>query len=217
MDLATKILVMGLPLLIAVVVHEVCHGLAALMLGDDTAKRMGRLTLNPIPHIDPFMTIILPGLLILSGSPVIFGGAKPVPVDTRRLRNPKRDMALVALAGPVSNMVLMGLSVVILFALDLFDAQWLANNSIGLIVLQILSYSVVVNLVLAVFNLFPIPPLDGGRIAVGLLPMPAARALMRLERWGLLIVFALLYLGVIDAVLRPILEFVLQSVLQLRG
>lgn len=199
-----NILVSFLPLIIAVVIHEAAHGLAADKLGDDTARRMGRITLNPLKHIDPFLTIVLPAVLIFSGSPVIFGGAKPVPVNVFRLRKPKRDMALVAAAGPASNFLLAGAGIGLVYLcrpllpsapewMIFFALQW-----------------ILINVVLAVFNLFPLPPLDGGRIAVGLLPSGLARYYARIERYGFLILILLLFSGVINQYLTPVLEALLK-------
>jgi Zn-dependent protease len=186
------------PLVAAVVCHEVAHGVAALRLGDDTARRMGRLTLNPLPHIDPIGTLLLPGILLVSGVPFLFGYARPVPVDFTRLRDPRRGMVLVALAGPLTNLALATVSALALHQL----AGRLGRPAEGAIagavagVLAVLAtlalYSVVINVVLAVFNLLPIPPLDGGRVLAGLLPPAYARLVDAIEPFGFLIVVALL-------------------------
>ncbi len=206
MSIAFKILLFAPPLLIAVILHEIAHGLAAEKLGDPTARRLGRITLNPISHIDPMMTLALPLFLVLAGSPVIFGGAKPVPVDPRHFKNPRRGMAYVALAGPVTNFVLAVvcyLSFKLLNAiLPVFPIPELVANLLLLWLIQ----GVVINLVLGLFNLLPVPPLDGGRIAVGFLPRDMAIAWSRLEPFGILIVFALLYTGVIDFLITPIFK-----------
>ena len=214
------ILYVAPPLLIAVILHEIAHGIAAGWLGDPTARSRGRITLNPLRHIDPFMTIILPLLLVLSGSPIIFGGAKPVPINPGYFRNPRRGMLWTAAAGPATNLILavvsylgLRLYTVLLEPLPLHgSAAWL----LFLITLPYVwfTYGVVINVVLAVFNLIPIPPLDGGRIAVGLLPLAAARRWAQLERYGLLIVVALLYFKVLDGVFRPVLTL-LRDLLQL--
>lgn len=204
-----NVLVLAPPLLVAVILHEVAHGWVAERLGDPTARALGRITLNPIKHIDPVMTLLLPGLLILSGSPIIFGGAKPVPINPGYFKNPRKGMVWVALAGPAVNIVLASICYLLVMALDKMNADVVNHSAIVLLVGAWLIYGVVINLVLALFNLFPVPPLDGGRIAVGLLPLSMARSLAKLERWGLLIVFLLLYSGVIDAYLGPIIKYVI--------
>jgi Zn-dependent protease len=171
-----------LPVLLAITLHEAAHGFVAWRLGDDTAYRLGRVTFNPLRHVDGFGTVLLPALLLLLRSPFLFGYAKPVPVNFRRLRRPRRDMVLVAAAGPATNLILAVVSALLLHATLLLPEAaeaWSRNN---------LENSLVLNLVLAVFNMLPLPPLDGGRVAVGLLPRVLARPLARLERWGILIV-----------------------------
>ncbi len=206
------------PLLVAVILHEVAHGYAAERLGDPTARKLGRINLNPLVHIDPFMTVILPGILILSGSPIVFGGAKPVPVDPRYFKNPRRGMAYVALAGPVTNFILASLFYLLMVGLvhspkllELFPT-WVSFTLVYWIL-----HSIIINLVLGLFNLLPVPPLDGGRIAVGFLPLSMARPIAKLERYGLLIVIGLLYFGVVDRYLGPVIEFVTRQIVQLIG
>lgn len=195
-----NISIWALPVLFAIVLHEVAHGWVADRLGDNTARFMGRLTLNPLKHIDPIGTVLIPLLLVVSGSPFLFGYAKPVPVDFRKLRNPKRDMVWVALAGPMTNFLLALLSTLILaIAVHLADtlpwvAQPLANMAVA---------SIMINLVLCIFNLLPLPPLDGGRVAVGLLPGPIAYQLARIEPYGFLIIVALLFLGILGQIIGP--------------
>ena len=196
-----------LPVLVAVILHELAHGYSAYLLGDPTAARMGRLTLNPIAHIDLLGTLLLPFLLIMTGAPFLFGYAKPVPVDFTNLRNPRRDMVRVAAAGPIMNLILAGLSAFVLkFLLSL---QLITD---GLVARNLLN-SVLINVVLAVFNLFPLPPLDGGRIATGLLPRQPALALARLEPYGMLIVIFLLMTGILGDILQPPVLFVLNTLL----
>jgi Zn-dependent protease len=188
MDLIYSISVWLLPAVIAITFHEAAHGYVARFFGDDTASRLGRVSLNPVRHIDPFGTIILPGLLLLARSPFLFGYAKPVPVNFRALHPPRIGMVLVAAAGPLMNI---GLAVVaaLIFPLTVYlppvAAQWTALN---------LKNALLLNVVLAIFNLFPLPPLDGGRIIVGLLPNALAKRFARLEPYGLMILIGLLFI-----------------------
>ena len=175
-----------LPVLIAVTFHEAAHGFVARFLGDETASRLGRVSLNPLRHIDPFGTILLPGLLLLARSQFLFGYAKPVPVNFGALRNPRIGMVLVAAAGPAMNVglaIVAALSFHLVVYLPVIAGQWVALN---------LKNAIVINVVLAVFNLFPLPPLDGGRIAVGLLPNILANPLACLESYGMMILIGLL-------------------------
>ncbi|MBI3302453.1 MAG: site-2 protease family protein [Deltaproteobacteria bacterium] len=204
----------AVPILAAVVLHELAHGYVAFRLGDPTAARMGRLTLNPFAHVDLFGTVLLPLLLLFGGAPFLFGYAKPVPVNFLNLRNPRRGMVLVALAGPVTNLLLAGLSALvlrILLSLQVPDNGLLATNLV--VVAHMAQYSVLMNVGLAVFNLLPLPPLDGGRVATGLLPRLPALALARLEPYGMLIIMMLLMTGVLDHFLRPMTALLLQALL----
>lgn len=177
-----------LPIVFAITLHEAAHGYVAWKLGDDTARRLGRVTFNPIKHVDPVGTVILPGFLLLMSAPFLFGYAKPVPVNFRALRRPRRDMVLVALAGPGSN-IAMALGAALLFHLAMLvpsvTGEWLQQNLLN---------ALLINVVLAVFNMLPLPPLDGGRVAVGLLPPALARPLARLERYGILILIGALFI-----------------------
>ncbi len=176
-----------LPVLFAITLHEASHGYVAWRLGDDTAYRMGRVTFNPLKHVDPFGTVVLPVMLFIAGG-FLFGWAKPVPVNFGRLNRPRRDMVLVAAAGPASNLVLATVS-----ALG-FHLLPFASEALGAWLADALGKSILINLVLAVLNMLPLPPLDGGRVAVGLLPRALAVPLARLERWGLLILIGGLFL-----------------------
>ena len=188
-NLARTVLIYALPVLFAITIHEAAHGYVARALGDNTAQMLGRVTLNPIKHIDPFGTILLP-LLLYFTTPFLIGYAKPVPVNFGQLRHPKRDMIWVALAGPASNLIqalLWALGFTLLTASGFEEPFFLLMCMAG----------VLTNLVLAAFNLFPFPPLDGGRILVGLLPYRQAVALSRLEPWGFFVVLGLFFLGVV--------------------
>ncbi len=177
-----------LPLVLAITLHEAAHGYVALRFGDDTALMAGRVTLNPLKHVDLWGTIIIPGLLIFARAPFLFGYAKPVPVDFGRLGNPRRDMIWVAGAGPAMNLFLAVISALLIHGVGLLPAPalgWVADNLIN---------SLRINVLLAVFNLLPLPPLDGGRIAVGLLPDSLARPLSRVEPFGFFILIGALFL-----------------------
>ena len=212
-----------LPLVIAITFHEAAHGFVAHRLGDNTAWQLGRVSFNPLRHIDPFGTVMLPAILLLSHSPFLFGYAKPVPVNFRALRNPRIDMVFVALAGPATNIALALFAAAAFHILDYVPAnaaQWLADN---------LKNALVINVILAIFNMMPIPPLDGGRVAVGLLPKPLALVLARLEPFGMLILIGLLILlplagsqfglnlDVISTILRRSTGFLIQLILAVTG
>lgn len=212
-----------LPLIIAITFHEAAHGFVAHALGDNTAYDRGRVSFNPLKHIDPFGTLILPAMLLLAHSPFLFGYAKPVPVNFRALRNPRIDMVWVALAGPTTNIALALVAALAFHILGFLPAnasQWVADN---------LKNALLINVVLAVFNMLPIPPLDGGRVAVGLLPRPLGAALARLEPFGMLILIGILILlpvagsqfglnlDIISTILRTMTGYVIQLLLVVTG
>jgi Zn-dependent protease len=222
-DILNAISVWAIPVIIAITFHEAAHGFVAWKLGDDTAYVRGRVTFNPFKHIDPFGTIILPGLLVLFRAPVLFGYAKPVPVNFARLRKPRRDMVFVAAAGPGANIAL----AIIVALLD--HLVPVAPEATQLWFAQNFQNAFLINLILAVFNMIPLPPLDGGRVAVGLLPNALAIPLARLERHGFLILIALLfllpYLGdaigkdlhIFAWVILPAVDFLASVILTLTG
>jgi len=206
-DVIARVAIVAVPLLVAVVLHEVAHGVVAYRCGDPTAARAGRLTLNPLPHVDPVGTLLVPGLLLATslafGSrPMFFGWAKPVPIDPRWFRRPRLDWLLVALAGPGTNLILAAASAVAL--------GWLAGRAepgAGPTFLSALvAQSVVINCVLAVFNLLPVPPLDGGRVLAAILPVAAAQRLRRIEGVGLVVVLLVVFnTGILSTLVRPVL------------
>ena len=212
-DLTTVQLLIVLlpPLLLAITLHEVAHGWMALRCGDTTARDQGRLSLNPLRHIDPIGTVLVPGVLAVLGG-FIFGWAKPVPVNLRRLRHPKRDMALVALAGPGSNLLMaIGWGLVMLLGYHLLaSASWAGEP-----LLRMGLVGIDVNLMLGVLNLIPIPPLDGSRVLAGILPNRFGQVMAQIEPYGLIILVALLTVGGLFDVLMPIVASIRHLILSL--
>lgn len=207
-----QISIMVIPLLLAVIAHEVAHGWVAEKLGDPTARLAGRLTFNPIPHIDPLGSLLIPAILLLTQSPFLFGYAKPVPVNFHYLRNPKRDMVWVAAAGAGANLLLaLGFS---LLLRGLLSSDFLWNLPFFGWALQplllMLRYGVIINCALAVFNLIPLPPLDGGKIAIGLLPWKAAYSYSKLEPYGFFILILLLMTRLLNWLIAPPMAFLLR-------
>ncbi|SMN13721.1 FIG004556: membrane metalloprotease [Bathymodiolus heckerae thiotrophic gill symbiont] len=191
------LLIYVIPLIFAITIHEVAHGWVANQRGDSTAKMLGRLTLNPVKHIDPVGTLLVPAVLFFTGSPFLFGWAKPVPINFNALKSPKQDMILVALAGPISNFIMA------LFWL--FILSFTLNTSNQLL-FEMAKFGIAINLVLGVFNLLPLPPLDGSRVVTALLPNYLAYQYNKLEHYGLYILLGLLFLGVFEYVVLPIVN-----------
>ncbi len=209
MDLSFALI--ALPVIVmSAVFHEVAHGWVAYRLGDPTAKLLGRLTLNPIPHLDPLMSILLPLLLILSGSPVIFGAAKPVPVDPFNLRDGRRDMAIVSLAGPLTNLLI---AAIFAFVLKFIAPLFITDTSL----LQIIFIIVQLNILLAIFNLLPIPPLDGSKVFALLLPEETANRYLSIGTFGIFILFFLLLFPIGGFSLGNLIFQLLQFSLRLLG
>ena len=194
-----KITAYALPIIFAITVHEAAHGYAARYFGDMTAHYLGRISLNPLKHIDPVGTIILPALTVMLGG-ILFGWAKPVPVNFSNLRNPKKNMMWVALAGPLSNLLMAIFWTFIYARLQLFPDS-------SIFFLQVMALAgIQINLILMVLNMLPIPPLDGGRVAVSLLPYPWSSYIENLERYGLFIIIFLLFSGVLGSILFPLIN-----------
>ena len=214
-DILVTISVWALPLLLAITLHEAAHAWVAFKLGDSTAKRLGRVSFNPMVHVDPFGTVLLPLLLLMSGSGFMFGYAKPVPVNFNQLNQPRRDMVWVALAGPAANILLLISAALLLNMLSFVPevaSEWFGRNMINMMW---------INAILAVFNMLPIPPLDGGRVAVGILPNFLARPLSRIEPYGMLIIIMMIFvipfggrylglnLNVFQYIIFPPVEFII--------
>jgi len=194
-----------IPVLSAIILHEIAHGWVAKQLGDNTAERLGRLSLNPLRHIDPVGTVIVP-LVMLVLTNFVFGWAKPVPIDWSQLRQPRRDMVLVAIAGPASNLLML---IGWILLAKFFASLSFLSPILASLIISMSTIAILVNTILMVFNLLPLPPLDGGRVAVGLLPASLARPLARIEPLGLLIIIALLASGLLGQWIGPIINRVL--------
>ena len=210
LSLVQKIAIWVVPVLLGITVHEVAHGWIARKLGDDTAFMLGRLTLNPLKHVDPMGTILIPGMLLLLQTGFIFGYAKPVPINWKKLRQPKRDMALVAVAGPVSNL-LMAVGWALLLRLGLM----LGDNGDALVYMGVAG--ITINAILMVLNLLPLPPLDGGRVLTGLLPGPWAYQFSRIEPYGFFILIGLLVTGILGMILWPLISYFMSMMVPVSG
>lgn len=215
-DFIRQLSIQAIPILIAITFHEVAHGYVAFKLGDPTAKSMGRLTLNPFAHIDPFGTVIMPILLlIMTSGQFTFGYAKPVPIDPRYFDNPKRDMAISAAAGPVTN-ILMALLCAILLRVGVSMLGWPGETGAVSFawhpIFLMLKAAIIINLVFAVFNMIPLPPLDGGRVLMGFLPYRQAVALGKIEPYGFFIVMFLMATHVTDFILGPMVYLLLKLI-----
>lgn len=202
LTLIQRIVVWVLPVIFAITVHEVAHGWVAKKFGDNTASQLGRLTLNPIKHVDLIGTLLLPGLLLITGTGFVFGWAKPVPVDPRNFKTPRRDMAIVALAGPVSNLLM-----AFFWALLARIGVTINIEAVSLPLIYTGAAGISINLVLALLNMLPIPPLDGSRILTGILPYELAVQYNKLERFGFIIILALMYAQLLNVILAyPLFE-----------
>jgi Zn-dependent protease len=210
LSLVQKIAIWVVPVVLAITVHEVSHGWIARKLGDNTAFMLGRLTLNPLKHIDPVGTILIPGMLLLLQAGFLFGYAKPVPINWRNLGHPKRDMALVAAAGPGANL-LMAIAWALLIRLGLS----LGESGVALIYMGVAG--ITINIILMVLNLLPLPPLDGGRVMTGLLPGPWAYKFSRIEPYGFFILIGLLVTGVLGLVLWPVISVGMSMMVPVSG
>lgn len=211
--LIQRIAVWVIPVLFAITLHEVAHGWMARRLGDPTAMMMGRLTINPLKHIDPMGTVLVPALMLTFGG-FLFGWAKPVPITWENLRQPKRDIALVAIAGPLSNL-LMALFWVLVIRLGLAIGS--GYEAVALYILYTGVAGVVINTILMLFNLLPLPPLDGGRVMVGILPGPLSWQLSRIEPYGLPILILLLLTGILGKLVGPVVMFAMSGFIGLSG
>ncbi len=203
-----NIAVWSLPVLFAITIHEVAHGWVANKLGDSTAKMLGRLTLNPFKHIDPIGTVVVPLAMVLLQTGFVFGWAKPVPVNMRNLNSPRKDMAIVAAAGPISNLI-MAVFWVFIFKLG---SSVISDPNIAKGIMAMGQAGIIINLILFIFNLLPIPPLDGSKVLSGIVPPSVSAIMDKIEPYGLFIVIGLLYFGVLNAIITPVLDFFLKTI-----
>ena len=201
------IAVWAIPVLFAITLHEVAHGWIANKLGDSTARMLGRLTVNPLKHIDPIGTILVPLVMVLLQTGFVFGWAKPVPINYNNLKNPRKDMAIVAVAGPLAN-----LAMAIFWALVFKFGMTLGSTNLGEGIMAMGKAGILINLVLFVFNLLPIPPLDGGRVLSAVVPPAVSDVLDRIEPYGFFIVIVLLYFGVLNVILNPVIGFFMHTI-----
>jgi len=201
------IAVWAIPVLFAITLHEVAHGWIANKLGDSTARMLGRLTVNPLKHIDPIGTILVPLVMVLLQTGFVFGWAKPVPINYNNLKNPRKDMAIVAVAGPLAN-----LAMAIFWALVFKFGMTLGSTNLGEGIMAMGKAGILINLVLFVFNLLPIPPLDGGRVLSAVVPPAVSDVLDRIEPYGFFIVIGLLYFGVLNVILNPVIGFFMHTI-----
>jgi len=200
-DIIYKVATWILPILLAITLHEYAHGWAASKLGDNTAKMLGRLTINPIKHIDPIGTLLIPALLLLVSAPFLFGYAKPIPVNAKNLKDPRKDMALVAIAGPLANLAMAFMwGMIILLGMNFSDP------AIAKGIVQMSYNGILINVVLMVLNLLPLPPLDGGRVLAGIVPRNMANMLDKIEPYGFFILIGLLMIGALDYILSPFIS-----------
>ena len=208
----TQVLIQLAVLIASLSVHEAAHAWAAFRLGDRTAERLGRLSLNPAVHVDPIGTLLFPAIAILTSLPLI-GWAKPVPVDTRFLKHPKRDFALIAAAGPASNLVMAGIGAIVLALIPSVAPGDIAARTLTTTLVQMVLQFVYINVLLAVFNMIPVPPLDGGNVLLGVLPAAGARVVEQLRPYGFIILYALMLTGTLSFLLGPVAGFLLNLLL----